>query len=234
MGEFRTHIPRFPKSFELGKGSSEQLPVPWSAQGGTRAPDSILSPQIPSQPPTYMEKPPAAKSTDPEQALEEQEGQPMTVELEHYIITVGSHWLATQSPWPRIPTLTKGLSAPQASKTPVSGMQRRHPLGKAWGQVEREVQAQPRLRGAVSPGISFLTGQRRGVLLYILPHCHRLQISQGPRSAPCSFSATHSLIQMSSRQGRQPWGPGVLSGLLSFSSTAPGRMWTCITMSSVN
>lgn len=42
----------------------------------------------------------------------------MIVELEHYIIAVGSHWLGTQPPWPAsLPRLTMGLSAPPGSQS---------------------------------------------------------------------------------------------------------------------
>ncbi|KAF6130804.1 hypothetical protein HJG60_007782 [Phyllostomus discolor] len=121
------------------------------------------------------------------------------------------------------PYLDDGPPCALAPKTLVPGLQRRHLWGRAQGQRELEVQAQPRLggRGAVLPGISFLTCQRRGSCSTFSPTASTLQSSWGPGTA--WFLPRHRFTHLNVLPAR----PGGQGSCLACSPFRPKRLAGC-------
>ena len=119
----------------------------------------------------------------------------MMAEAEHYLTTVGSHWLRTKPSWPRIPAWTMGFPAPRAPRGLVLGLQRRPVSGRALGQTELDVHALPLMRGGARcrQALAYSHAKGEGSCFSILLHCQHF--TELPRTRFClsPSTTTHSL-----------------------------------------
>lgn len=185
--------PRSPRSFELRRGPREgtasppRTPPPGQLREGPGLPTlssaPAMSQPLPEPKTRYGGKTSRAKGSAPERVQEWQEGQPIMMEAEHYIITLGSHWLGSRPSGLRGRTVAMGLGAPGCQSLGARLAEKAH-VGQNAGQTE--VQALSRGEAGCRQASASSRARGEGSCSNILPHCHHFRELPGPPSAPPS------------------------------------------------